>query len=81
MARESEISLEVSDARLFAGVWSYMVIGYWLGDSAGGVAADMVFDPYSRAERGELVITGSVWVDCSPRWPELFVYSQPSIFP
>jgi hypothetical protein len=81
MQREAEVSLEVNDDRLFAGVWNYMVIGYWLADNEGGIAADLTFDPYSKAEKGELIITGSVWVDVSPRWPELFCYSQASVFP
>jgi hypothetical protein len=46
MQREAEISLEVSDNRLFCGCWAYMTIAYWLGDSS-GPAADLVIDPYT----------------------------------
>jgi hypothetical protein len=80
MQKESEISLEVNDNRIFAGLWNYLAIGFWLGD-ANGPAADIVTDVYTRAELGEVVITGSAYVDLAVRWPQLFAYSQPSIFP
>jgi hypothetical protein len=80
MTREAEISLEVSDDRLFAGLWSYLVIGYWMGDSS-GPATDIIVDQFTRAERGEVIITGSCFVDCAVRWPQLFAFSGPTIFP
>jgi hypothetical protein len=63
MTREAEIALEVSDDRVFAGVWAYLVIGYWLDDGEGGLGTDPTIDPFSRASQGELLITGSVYVD------------------
>jgi hypothetical protein len=63
-----KISLEVSDNRLFCGCWSYLTIAYWLSDSS-GVALDLVIDPYTRAERGEVILTGTTFVDAVPRWP------------
>jgi Phage capsid family len=81
MAREAEVSLEVGDDRVFSGVWAYMVIGYWLDDGEDGIGTDLTIDPFSRAQQGELLITGSVYVDTTPRWPELFSYSQASAFP
>jgi len=80
MQREAEISREVSDSRIFAGVWAYLTVAYWIGD-ASGPAADIVVDPYSRAERGEVLITGSAYVDVAVRWPQLFAFSQASVFP
>ncbi|HXM28027.1 MAG TPA: phage major capsid protein [Chthoniobacterales bacterium] len=80
MTREAELSLEVSDDRLFAGLWSYLVIGYWTGDST-GPATDLVIDQFSRAERGEVVITGSLFCDVAVRWPQLFGFTAATIFP
>jgi len=80
MVRESEISREVSDDRLFCGLWSYLTVGYWLGDST-GPATDIIVDQFSRAERGEVVITGSCFVDCAVRWPQLFGFTAATIFP
>jgi hypothetical protein len=34
-----------------------------------GPAADLVIDPFTRGERGELVLTGTTFVDAVPRWP------------
>jgi hypothetical protein len=66
--------------RIFAGLWNYLVIAYWIGD-ASGPAADIVVDPYSRAERAQLVIIGSAFVDVPVRWPALLRFSQGGIFP
>lgn len=48
---------------------------------ANGPAADIVVGPFSRAELGEVTITGSAYVDVAVRWPALFSYSQANIFP
>jgi hypothetical protein len=56
-----------------------MTIAYWLGDSS-GPAADLAIDPYSKAEHGEVILTGTTFVDAIPRWPQLFSYSQANIF-
>jgi hypothetical protein len=80
LQKEAEISLKVNDDRIFAGVWAYLKIGYWVGDPS-GPAADLVVDPYSRAEYGEVLITGSAYVDVAIRCPQLFAFSQADIFP
>jgi hypothetical protein len=30
LQKEAEISLEVSDDRVFAGLWNYLLVAYWL---------------------------------------------------
>jgi hypothetical protein len=80
VGKESEVSLEVNDGRIFCGLWNYLTIGYRIGD-ASGPAADIVTDVYTRAELGEVVITGSAYVDLAVRWPQLFAVSQPTAFP
>jgi hypothetical protein len=80
MKAEAEVSLEVNDKRLFGGLWSYLVIGFWAGDSA-GPATDLVIDPYTLAKSGETIVTGSVFVDVGIRWPQLFGFSPPNTFP
>ena len=81
MEKEAEITLEVSDDRIFAGLWNYLIIAYWWFGDASGPAADIVVDPFSRAEYSEVIITGSAFVDVAVRWPQLFAYSQANIFP
>jgi hypothetical protein len=80
MHKEAEISREVNDDRIFAAVWAYLTVAYWIGD-ASGPAAEILVDPYSRTELGEVIITGSAYVDVAVRWPQLFAYSQANIFP
>ena len=79
MQKEAEISLEVNDDRIFAELWNYLVIACWIGD-ANGPAADITVDVFSRAERSEVLITGSAYVDVAVRWLQLFAYSQPNMF-
>jgi hypothetical protein len=80
MQKEAELSRVVNDDRIFAGLWTYLTVGYWLGD-ASGPAADIVVDPFSKAEHREVIITGSGYVDVAVRWPALFSYSQANMFP
>ena len=80
MRAEAEVSLEVTDGRLFGGLWSYLVIGFWAGDSA-GPATDLTVDPYTKAKTGEVIVTGSIFCDVGLRWPSLFGFSPPNIFP
>ena len=75
MKAEAEVSLEVSDDRLYCGLWSYMVIGVW---SAG---VDIVADPYSRAELSEVIVTGALFCDCSARRPQVFSFTASSAVP
>jgi hypothetical protein len=75
---ETEISLEVNDARLFAGCWNYATICYW-GIGENGPAVDLIVDPLSRAEKSEVILTSTAYVDACIRWPQLFSYSQPNI--
>jgi Phage capsid family len=35
--KEAEFSLEVADDRIFAGLWNYLVIAYWIGDAQGSL--------------------------------------------
>jgi hypothetical protein len=81
MQREAEISLEVNDDRIFAGLWNYLLIGFWSGTDIDGPAVDLTVDPFFRAEYGETIITGDIFVDVAVRWPQLFAFSQASIFP
>ena len=80
MAKEAEISKEVTDGRLFAGVWQYLTLGFWGGDSA-GPAVDLVVDPYSRSKMAETIVTGSLFCDVAVRWPAVFGFSAANVFP
>jgi hypothetical protein len=57
MANEVEISLEVNDDRLFAGLWNYLVVAYWGGTNDGGPVVDILVDRFSLAPAGAVVIT------------------------
>jgi hypothetical protein len=80
MAKEAEISLEVTDGRLFAGCWAYLVIGFWAGDSA-GPATDLTVDAFTRARQAEIVVTGTMLCDIAVRWPAVFGFSAANVFP
>jgi hypothetical protein len=81
MQREAEVSLEVSDDRIFAGLWNYLVIGYAGGTAREEPSVDLIVDPWSKAEYSEVVITGSLYCDVAVRRPQLFSYSQANVFP
>jgi hypothetical protein len=40
-----------------------------------GPATDIIVDAFSRAQAGEVSITGSLYCDVAVRWPQLFSYS------
>jgi hypothetical protein len=71
----TEISREVSDDRIFSGVWAYVAIAFW-GPAGEDLTIDIVIDPYSKAERGEIVLTGGFYCDVAVRFPQLFCFSQ-----
>ena len=80
MAKEAEISLEVTDGRLFAGCWSYLTLGFWGGDSS-GPATDLTVDGFTRARQAEVVVTGTLFCDVAVRWPAVFGFSAANVFP
>ena len=57
------------------------MIDNWGGTASDGPSADIVVDPFSRAEHSEVVITGSLYCDVAVRWPQSFAFSQAGVFP
>jgi hypothetical protein len=68
-------SREVNDNRFFTGCCSYMCIGLW-GGTADQPGYDLVIDPYTRSQQGQIVCTASLWCNVVVRWPEVFAFSQ-----
>lgn len=73
---ETEITREVSDDRIFSGVWAYVAIAFYGPAGTEDLTIDIVVDPFSRAERGEIILTGGFYCDVAIRFSQLFCYSQ-----
>jgi hypothetical protein len=58
---ETQVTLEVADGRLFAGIWNYLVIGVWGPQNEEDFGVDLVVDPYSLAVNSEIVLTVSLY--------------------
>jgi hypothetical protein len=69
-------SREVHDNRFFSGCWAYCAIGLF-GGTADQPGYDVVVDPFTQAANARVVVTASLWCDCSIRWPEVFAFSDP----
>jgi hypothetical protein len=77
---ETEISKQVSDNRVFAGVWGYLVIATWgAGSDDGDFAVDLTIDPFTQATGGQILITASMFCDVGIRWPALFSFTDANV--
>jgi hypothetical protein len=59
----------------YRAVWAYVAIAFW-GPAGEDLTIDIVIDPYSKAKRGEIILTGGFYCDVAVRFPQLFCYSQ-----
>ena len=77
---ETEISKQVNDNRIFAGLWSYAIVGTW-GAGNEEFSSDLIIDNITQAVSGRVVITGSMYADVAIRWPAVFCYSNANAVP
>jgi HK97 family phage major capsid protein len=77
---ETQISKQVTDGRIFSGIWNYLCIATW-GAGTDDFAADLIIDKVTQALSGTVVITGSMYCDVAVRWPALFSYTAANAVP
>ena len=71
---EVEVSKQIGDGRVFAGIWNYLCVGTW-GTGTEEFASDIIIDAVTQAISGRVIVTGSMFCDCAIRWPALFSYT------
>lgn len=71
----TEFSLQVTDHRIFTGLWSYLVVGVF------GHGVDLVVDPYSLAHDGMIRVIGNSYIDVAIRFPGAFCWSEQNAVP
>jgi hypothetical protein len=77
---ETEISKQVNDSRIFAGIWNYLCVATW-GAGTDEFATDLIVDSVTSAYAGRVIITGSMYCDVACRWPALLSYTAANAVP